>query len=206
MHLEFVLSFEAGELLDDLGEGLTSLSRKLGPLLGVLGLSLGDTLVPDDSGIDEGASHIQEVVLCVVADLIESAALVPAEDVEVVDGSVELALIAEHEIELVDNCNFEDDVLHRVGLDHSLELIDLGDELFAEAARVESYASVLIHAALDAREEMMRQVEVELHVRLVDEVRNVVKLVLERLLLLVETLPEVRVSSLSHGADHAHGE
>lgn len=98
-------------------------------MLGVLGLALGNALIPHDSGIDERARHIKEIVLAIGCDLVQSAALVPAEDVEVINGPVERALITEHVVELVDDGGLEDDVLPGIRLHHGLELVDLGDEL-----------------------------------------------------------------------------
>ena len=87
--IEAVLRVEVGDLLDDLSNGLSSLSGKIRPLLFVLVLSLRNSLLPHDCGVDESSGHVEEVILGVAPDFVGVASFVPAVNIHIVEDLID---------------------------------------------------------------------------------------------------------------------
>ena len=144
IHLSFLLLIvnelclwdETYEFFDYLSGWLTRLSRKSMPLVQIDLLWFWNAFVPDDGCVDEGTSHIQDIVEEVLIKHYWLEAVVPKVNIDIVDGHIDLALVTPHEVELVNDGYFQHPVLPWITLDHSSKLINLGYEAWAEAVWV----------------------------------------------------------------------
>ena len=92
---------------------------------------------------------------------------------------------------MIDNTQFEDDVLPDIVFDHGSKLVDLGHVPLTEAEGVKSDGVVHVDSSLDTGEEVVAHVEVPGDLGLVDEVWNVGPVVFVGGLVGVKALPEV---------------
>jgi len=80
-----------------------------------------------------------------------------------------------------------------ITLDHCSELINFGNEFWAEAIWIQNNRVITVHASLDASQVLVRLVEPEGHCLVVDQVRNMREVMLVWLLVVVETFPELSI-------------
>lgn len=168
---KIVLWLECCDFLNDLCKTLTGLPWEFMPLVNVLVFLCWNTFLPDNGGIYESSGHVKEIQGGVFPKFFYLASVIPAEEVKIVDGHINLTFLGSHVIHLINNSDcwysIVQDVLKFrfflwVVVEHGSELVNLCNIFWTEAVLVELNWVVHVHTPLDSKEEMMSHVEVPL--------------------------------------------
>ena len=203
---------EADELFDNLRDRLASLPGESMPLLDIDLCRLWNALVPNYGSVNDCPCHIQHVFEEVLPEHDGLEAVIPHVNIKVIDSPVNRALVTPHEVKLVNDREFEHPVLPNVSLDHCCKLIDLCHVSWAEAVLVEDESVVTVHASLDTEKIFVRLVEPEVNCPVVDQVRDISKVVLIWRFVFVKAIPDSGslikgvfvVLGLNPSSEHAH--
>ena len=71
--------------------------------MNVLVFSSWNTFLPDNGGIYDSSSHIQEIESGVTPKLHDFTSIIPAEKIKVIDGLIDLTFFGTHVIQLIND-------------------------------------------------------------------------------------------------------
>ena len=101
-------------------------------------------------------------------ELEEVAALVPAEEEDLIQGVLEGTLLNPHVVDLIEDGHGWEDVHPEVVMSHSSNHVNLINNYWAKAIFVNCHGVIIIYASFNSKEELVGQVKPPVHLSLVD--------------------------------------